>query len=142
MGGTFVDTGVFVAFVNTRDRDHARAEDLVDRGRRGEFGPLATSDYVFDEAVTVALARTRRADIAVKVGGAILGLPEEGVSPFSRLVRVDEGAFNRAWGTFRSEKYPGLSFTDHTILAQVKELALDSVMSFDTHFDGVVSRIH
>ncbi len=54
----FLDTGIFVAFVNEKDRNHSRAVELVDDLRRGTYGIPYTSDYVFDEAVTVALART------------------------------------------------------------------------------------
>jgi len=69
----FIDTGVFIAFHNMRDRNHSRAVELVKRAARGEFGILYTSDYVFDEAVTTALIRTRNPSIALSIGEMILG---------------------------------------------------------------------
>jgi len=33
------------------------------------------------------------------------------------------------------------SFTDHTILGQVRRLGIDSVTSFDSGFDGLVTRV-
>jgi predicted nucleic acid-binding protein len=141
LGGTFVDSGIFVAFSNTRDRDHTRAAELLDQARKGEFGLPHTSDYVFDEVVTTTLVRTRRPDLAVRAGEVILGSKEDYVSPFIRLVEVDEDTFSKSWVTFKSRKFESLSFTDHTILVQTKELGLDSVVSFDSGFDGIVKRI-
>ncbi len=129
-----------MAFSNKRDRDHARADELLDQARKGEFGPLYTSDYVFD-VVTTTLVWTGRPDLAARAGQAILGSVEDSVPAFVRLAGVDEGTFSTAWGAFRSGRFERLSFTDHTILAQVKELALDAVMSFDGGFDGLAKRI-
>jgi len=138
---TFIDSNIFIAFANTRDRDHARSLELLDEVRRGEFGLPYTSDYVFDEAVTTALVRTGRVTTAVKVGKIILGSKEGSIPSFARLVRVDERVFSEAWTNFETGRFKGLSFTDHTILAQLKEFKIDTLMSFDTGFDGLAARI-
>jgi len=138
---TFIDSNIFIAFVNKRDRDHARSLDLMDRARKGEFGLPYTSDYVFDEAVTTALVRTGRLGAAIKVGKVILGSKDDAVPSFARLIRVEESSFAEAWAAFRAGRFEGLSFTDHTILAQLREFKIDTLISFDTDFDGLVSRI-
>jgi len=138
---TFVDSNIFIAFANKRDRDHQRSLELMDRMRKGEFGLPYTSDYVFDESVTTSLVRTRRYATAVKVGKIILGSREESIPPLVTLVRVDERIFAEAWQTFKTGRFEGLSFTDHTILAQLKELRIDSLVSFDTAFDGLAQRV-
>ena len=71
----FIDTGVFVAARNTRDINHKRAVELLEKAIRGEYGEIFTSDYVFGEAVTVALVRTGRPDIAARTGQLILAMP-------------------------------------------------------------------
>jgi predicted nucleic acid-binding protein len=113
----------------------------VDSVRRGEHGQPYSSDYVLDEAVTATLVRTGRVAIAIKVGKLLLGSAEEKVPPLVRLLRVDEQAFGDAWKTFKSGKFERLSFTDHTILGQVRLLGIDSVASFDSGFDGLVTRV-
>jgi hypothetical protein len=137
----FVDTGVFVAFANVKDRDHAAAEELVDRIRRGELGVPYTSDYVFDEVVTTALSRTGNPDLAVRAGSLILGSPESSVKPLARLLRVDAAAFSDAWAAFRSKRSRGLSFTDQTTVALMRQAGIDSLVSFDSGFDGIVRRV-
>ena len=64
----FLDTGVFVAARNSRDRNHKRATELFGEALRGKFGVVYTSDYVIDEAITTALFRTRNFGVALNVG--------------------------------------------------------------------------
>ena len=141
MPGIFIDTNIFVALANKKDRDHQTSVGLADRLRKGEFGQPYTSDYVFDETVTTALVRTRRQDVAVKAGKLILGSKDESIPPLARFVRVDERTFSEAWVSIKSARFARLSFTDHTILAQMNDLKIDTVLSFDSGFDGIVSRI-
>ena len=141
MTGAFIDTNMFVSVANKKDQDHKRAVRLFDRIRKGEFGQPYTSDYVFDEALTVTLMRTRRLESAVNVGKLILGSKREAIPALARLIRVDERIFSESWRVFQSGKLKGLSFTDHTILSQIKEYQLEYVISLDRDFDGLVARI-
>lgn len=143
MSSVFLDTGFFVALANESDRDHEQMEALAQRVRKGEFGQPYTSDYIFDESVTTTLVRTGRIDKAVSVGRIVLGHPEEKVLPLARLVHVDESAFKKAWQNFSSLKFKDkkLSFTDHTILVQMKDLEIGTIASLDDGFDGFVSRV-
>jgi hypothetical protein len=71
----FIDTGFFVAARNAADKNHSRGKELVARALAGGFGVVYTSDYVIDEAITTALARTRRLELAIDIGEFILGSP-------------------------------------------------------------------
>lgn len=134
----FVDTGVFVAFHNTRDANHREALDLMRRIAEGDFGAAYTSDYVFDEAVTVALVRTGNPGNALAVGGMILG---EAIGPFLSVLRVGEDRFEEAWGLFPRYAARGLSFTDCTSVALMEAREIDAMASFDSDFDGIVPRL-
>jgi len=136
--GVFLDTGVFVAFHNIRDANHNRALELMRKVVDGELGTAYTSDYIFDEAVTVALIRTRRPENAMAVGRMILG---EITAPFLAILRVGDDAFKDAWKLF--PRYAGrrLSFTDCTSIALMRRRGIESIVSFDTDFDGIVPRI-
>jgi len=134
----FVDSGVFVAFHNTKDANHTRALELMKEIVAGRLGSAYTSDYVFDEAVTVALVRTRRPEIALTVGRMVLG---ELIKPFLVVLRVDGEAFKEAWRLFPNYAGRGLSFTDCTSVALMRLRGIESLLSFDMGFDGIVSRI-
>ncbi|MGQ9468704.1 MAG: type II toxin-antitoxin system VapC family toxin [Nitrososphaerales archaeon] len=97
-----------------------------------------TSDYVFNEAVTVALIRTRRIDIALSVGKMILG---ELIEPFVIILRVNGEAFREAWDIFSQYAERGLSFTDCTSISLMKMKGIEKMTSFDADFNGLVPRI-
>jgi len=107
----------------------------------GKYGPGYTSDYVLDETLTVSLARTRRIDKAVNAGLLIPGSKEDKIPALARLIKVDEGTIQAAWKSFRGAKTPLLSFTDHTCIALARTYAGGVIMSFDGHFDGLLTRI-
>ena len=131
----FIDTGIFVALHNADDEFHQRSKELVERALKGDFGRIFTSDYVVDEAVTTALVRTKRHDLALDLGRYIIE------SPRITKVWVGEDAFKKAWEKFRVLKDKPLSFTDCTSIALVEISGIKQIMSFDSGFDGLVSRI-
>lgn len=124
------------------DRDHERAIRLMDEVRKGKYGLPYTSDYIFDETVTIALVRTGRHEKAVDAGKLILGAPEDKKPTFVKMVRVDEDHFNYAWSLFQQYTKRRLSFTDFTSVSLIKRMGIDYIASFDEEFDGIVNRIH
>lgn len=134
----FLDTGVVVAAHNVRDVNHERALEILQEVRDGTHGTAYSSDFVLDDAVTLALVRTRSRRTALDVGRFFLPpRPEDG---FVVLLHVDEGTVRRAWESFR-QRETRLSFTDWTIVELVRALAIDRVASFDAALDPWVARI-
>jgi len=131
----FVDTGVIVALRNADDEHHERSKGLMRRALKGEFGRIYTSDYVIDEAVTTALVRTRRHDLALDVGKYIIE------SPRITKLRVTEDTFNAAWETFKTLKDHPMSFTDCASMALIKKNNIKQIISFDSGFNGLIPRI-
>jgi len=101
----------------------------------GELGVIYTSEYVFDEAVTVALI-TKDIKIAIDIGNYILS------SPRIKLLFINDEIFKRAWKIFQKYKEKRLSFTDCTTIAPIEQHKIDKLMSFDQHFNGIVQRIY
>ena len=134
----FLDTGVVVAAHNVRDANHARALEIMREVRTGEHGTAYSSDFVLDEAVTLALVRTRSREIALDVGRFLL--PERPAQGMVALLHVDEATVRRAWVSFVNRE-TSLSFTDWTIVELVRALRIDRVASFDTALDAWVSRL-
>jgi predicted nucleic acid-binding protein len=71
----FSDTGIFVVLWNADDELRARSKELMKPALKSEFGRVYTSDYGIDEAITTALVRTRRHNLAVDVGKYITESP-------------------------------------------------------------------
>ena len=131
----FIDTGIFVAQRNAEDINHKRSKELLFAALKGNWGRIYTSDYIIDEAITTALARTKRHDIAVDLGSFIIDSPR-----FNKLV-VEMDVFNDAWKKFQTFKDKGLSFTDCTSLALTENHGIKQIMSFDCSFEGLIQRI-
>ncbi len=131
----FVDAGIFVALRNAEDNNHQRSKELMITALKGDFGRIYTSDYIIDEAITTALARTKRHDVAVDVGTYILD------SPRFIKIAVDNDIFNVAWLKFKAIKGKGLSFTDCTSIALTEKQGIKQILSFDCGFDGLVQRL-
>ncbi|MEF8808804.1 type II toxin-antitoxin system VapC family toxin [Natronomonas sp.] len=131
----FIDTGVFYAHQHERSSRHDIATEALRSILSGEFGALYTSDYVHDEAVTLVRKRTGEFDAAKAVSDRILG--DE--SPIT-VLQVDEPRVRASVEAFRQYRDHDLSFTDATILSQIEANDVDTVLSFDDDFDGIVDR--
>jgi len=137
----FVDTGVLVAFSNIKDKNHAKAVELLQRAEQGEYGSVFSSDYVFDETVTLALMRTKNPTIALGAGELLLGNPAKDIPGLVELLHVDDETFSNSWELFKRYASRMLSFTDCTTVAMMKRSKIDALLSFDSSFDGIVNRV-
>jgi uncharacterized protein len=131
----FVDTGIFVALHNADDDFHSRSKELMKQALKSDFGRIFTSDYVIDEAITTALVRTKKHDLALDLGRFIIE------SPRITKVWVGEDSFEAAWKKFSMFKDKPLSFTDCTSIAIIEAKGIKQIMSFDRGFDGLITRI-
>lgn len=119
----FVDTGAWYAYINAKDPDHSKAQEILE----SFDGILVTSNYIFDEIITLALARLghRR---AVKVGEVLL---TPGVVELVRVGATDERS---AWQLFQERPDKMYSFTDCTSFALMRRLKLTKALTLDEHF--------
>jgi len=134
--GVFIDTSVFVALRNKRDKNHSRAVSLMEGALQSKYGIIYTSNYVIDETITTALIRSRDHKIAVDTGRFILDSP--------RIEKLAVGAEEFAIALEKFKKYGKklLSFTDCTSLSLIDRHRIHRIMSFDSDFDGLASRIY
>jgi len=134
----FVDTGLFYALQNTRAQHHGAAKNALSVTNRGLYGRPFTSEYVFDEVVT--LVRSHRGYREAKVAGdRILGAGEFPVAYDPLTVTEDD--FGSALDVFETYRDHPLSFTDATTIALMDAHDIDTLLSFDADFDGIVDRL-
>ncbi|MHA1266054.1 MAG: type II toxin-antitoxin system VapC family toxin [Candidatus Helarchaeota archaeon] len=133
--GVFIDTSGFVAVRNENDINFNPAMKVMHSLLKGEYGSIYTSDYVFDEATTLALVRTQKKRLSIDIGNYILK------SKKIALIFTTIDDFFIAWNLFLKYKDKQLSFTDCTILSIMNRLGIDYIFSFDSHFDGLKTRL-
>jgi uncharacterized protein len=123
MKQAFVDTGAWYAYINAGDPDHRRIENFL----TSFSGRLVTSNYVFDETITLVLARLGY-QRAVKVGEVLLD------PRVVELVRVGAGDERTAWQLFKERPDKTYSFTDCTSFVLMRRLNINTATTLDEHF--------
>jgi len=130
-----VDTGVIAAFYNSKDENHKRSLELLNKLRKGEYGAGIFTDYVLDETVTLLYVRSKKVDIALKAGEAII---EEKLGKF---FPITYDLIMRTWEKYQKLVNKGLSFTDCSLLVVAEYFECNDILSFAKEFDGLINRI-
>jgi predicted nucleic acid-binding protein len=130
----FADTGAFLAYRNKKDRYHAIALKLFRDALKGKYGQIYTSDYVYDEALTLALTRTNNIAVAMDIAEVIK-------SPRIKMVLVDSQLLEISTKTFRQYSDRNLSFTDAVSIEIMNGLDIEKSLGFDSHFNGIVEQV-
>ncbi|KKU01452.1 MAG: hypothetical protein UX05_C0021G0006 [Candidatus Amesbacteria bacterium GW2011_GWC2_45_19] len=125
----FLDTSYLVAIEVEKDHNHQQAVKIRDDIIRGKFGKLFISDYIFDETVTVTLGRTKDIKKVIFIG--------EHLKASSKIFKVDEKIFRKAWTIFKEQKETYFSFTDCTTIGIMDENDITNIATFDKEFRNV-----
>jgi len=110
--------------------------DSLRCSRDASYGQVMTSDYVYDETVTLTYQRTGSTERAISVGERLWST-DEGPDAVT-MYHITESLFEDAVDAFERFDDRGLSFTDATTVALADRHSVDIVLSFDDDFDGVV----
>ena len=124
----FIDSGVFIALLNMRDKKHSQGNKLLKKLKDTSYGMRITTDYILDEVVTTFWVRTHRKDIVSKAYHLIRNTPK-----FVRFKFFSKELLELTWHKWQSfAKWPEkpLSFTDCTILAFMEHEKISTVASF------------
>ncbi len=127
-----INTSALIAARNADDRNHKKAVALMAPALKGEYGKVFVSDYIFDEAVTLAYIRTGNKKFAHDIGRFARAKPIN----FRFIEPVD---FDRAWELYLQYDDKHLSFTDCTNIALMERLDIKTLFTFDGEFKGLVN---
>lgn len=124
-----IDTSVLFAYELESDKYHEDAERIIVEAAKGHHGDAYITDYIFDEMVTLTLAKTKQLSRAVSVG--------ERLNRAFKTVKIDQFIFEDAWNIFKAQKTKNLlSFTDCTTIAAMRFARIDKIATFDSGFIG------
>lgn len=125
----FVDTSAWYALNDRDDQFRQQALNKMTLAKSQHI-ELITSDYIFDESVTLISARIGHRS-AVAFGDAMMK------SSFASMVTVSDDVRLAAFELFSKYGDKDLSFTDCTSFALMKRLKLKTAFTFDGHFQQV-----
>ena len=123
MDRLFVDTGAWAALYNVADPAHTAVSATLQKWQ----DRLVTSEYVFDELVT--LLRCRVGHHAATMAGRALRSHD-----VAMLAMVEPEDLETAWSQFEAETDKSYSFTDCTSFALMRRLHLKAAAAVDEHF--------
>ena len=123
MNRIFVDTGAWYALVDNRDPAHERASAFFVHNTI----PLITSNYVFDETVTL-IRKKLGWQTAFDFGERLHTSERLQIMP---ILDADE---QKAWTLFARYRDQDFSYTDCTSFAIMQRLKISTAFSLDHHF--------
>lgn len=121
-----IDSSGLYALADHRDPSRQAAEDCV-RGLVKSGAGLVLTDYIIDEAATLAKARAGGY-------GALRLLEIVERSEAFRVVWIGQERFETAKSFFRKRADHGYSFTDCTSFVVMEELRIREALTTDQHF--------
>ena len=126
----FVDTSAWFAYANRKDPRHQNVSTAL----HGFHGRLVTSNFVFDE--TISLCRFRLGHQAAQSFGSVLLDPDE-----VDIVRVTADDERAAWKLFCSRADQRYSYTDCTSFSLMRRLGLSHALTLNEDFraEGFIS---
>lgn len=125
-GRVFVDTSGWYALIDRNDAGHEGVSGLVAQLLRAG-SRLVTTDYVLDEAYTLAKARSGSV-AALRLSDLIHGTAALDVE------WLGSARFEAAEGLFRKYQDQAFSFTDCTSFVLMRELGIREAVTTDDHF--------
>lgn len=123
MKRVFVDTAGWYAYARGDDPAHAAVSDALELWE----GRLVTSNFVFDELITLVERRLGH-KAASDLGRALRG------GAVAELVRATGDDEEEAWKVFVRHGDKGWSYTDCVSFAMMRRLGLETAVTTDRHF--------
>ena len=92
----FLDSSFIVACKIKDDEHHKKSIDFLIKLIEESDELLITSDYIFDEVVTVIFGKTKHIEAAIDVGQTL--------KISASILKIDEEIFEKAWKIFKQQK--------------------------------------
>lgn len=137
----FLDTSFIVAVLNRNDSQNKKATKILNKIFDGVWGHPITTDYVADESFTVLFSKTKNQDILRKLFNFIHGNEEKGIPSFIEFKEISKELYFESWNLQEKYNDHSFSFTDLTILTVCFKFKIEHLASFDSDFDGILTRI-
>lgn len=135
----FLDTGFVYAYVNVKESRHNNAKKYMKRILIGEFGSIFVSNFIYDEVLTLSLARTKGCVVGEQIK-KFLKRENKGKRVI-KMVNVNDALMKKTDILFDKYCSSGLSYTDCSIISIMNENKIEYLATFAEEFKGIKSII-
>ncbi len=129
----FIDTGAWIAMVQTRDPLHARARETWEQMGAAGVRPRTSLPVVLE--TFTFLERNTRRDVALAWKDSLDDIPRFGV------LECTSRDLHKAWAYFRRQDLHKLSAVDATSFVVMTKAKIRTAFAFDHHFASAGFRI-
>jgi predicted nucleic acid-binding protein len=137
--GIFLDTCFFYAIISKKDPNHKRAHFLLDELETKKYGKIYSSDYIVDEALTLASIRSNGNPVVLEQMGKLFFGEEQ----IAKILPIHSEWLEEIYALqFQMTNSDNkISFTDCSSIVCCKKQRISSIISFDGHFSGHLTQI-
>ena len=135
-----IDSNYLFALKSKKDRNHKKAFELFKELKKDSIKPLITNNLVVSEIFTLTNSRYK---------GNIYYLDKYyeliwGQENFFKIIQIKSEEFKDVFTILKKYTTPKrfLSFVDASLILLHKKFNAKAILSFDNHFDGIISRLH
>ena len=139
----FLDTGFYLGLCHPKDKYAEQSKRIFKQLSEGDHGLLYTSSLIISEVATLVAIRTNSHPKA-------LNLLEEyvwGANKIAIELYIHSDLEPKIWELFKKininqkSKHDIASFVDVSSIILCNKFQIDKIVSFDSHFDGFLTRI-
>lgn len=135
-----LDSNFLFALIAKKDKYHNDARRIFNSDILDLNGPIYTSDLVISEAFTLAMIRSKGDKNLIDQLDSIITREKK----FFEIKFLNQADFQEIYKIFM--KYSSdtklLSFVDASLIYLKNQLKSNLIVSFDSHFDGIIERIY
>lgn len=135
----FLDSGFLYAYINTEDSAHSKVKTLMQEILEGNYGSIFISNFIYDEVLTLARFRTKRCEVGEKI--KLFVKKEKESKKIIQLIMIKESLMAQTENLFNEYCKEGLSFTDCSIVASMREKKIEYLATLAKEFKGKVKLI-
>ncbi|MHA1278136.1 MAG: type II toxin-antitoxin system VapC family toxin [Candidatus Helarchaeota archaeon] len=137
--GILLDTGFLYALKMKQDNLYSVAQNILQETNWKKYGLIVTSSLVVNELLTLVNIRTKSNKTALKQIGQLIW----GEENFFKIVFLSPTEFKEIAKLLHKYSTADLllSFVDASLIYLSKKLNVTTIISFDKHFDGILTRI-
>ena len=135
-----IDSNYFFALKSKRDKNHQRSLELMNELKDNYNKPIITNYLVIGELLTLVISRFK---------GNIYYLDEYfkliwGDDNFFKIIQLLPEHYKESYEILKKYANPKrlLSFVDASLIFLTTNLKAKALLSFDNHFDGIISRLY
>lgn len=135
-----IDSNFFFALKSKRDKNHQRSLKLMNDLKEKYNKPIITNYLVINELLTLVNSRLKGNSYYLDEYFKLIW----GDDNFFKIIQLLPEQYKESYEILKKYTKPNrlLSFVDASLIFLTNKVNAKAILSFDNHFDGIISRLY